>query len=345
MVDSNLQRILRTLVVLMTEGSDYNFALLNELVSDHNIVLEGGRGRKTVRARLLVQGPDHVIEKLLAIGWHLGEQNGFDTSLEQVWDADDDETRVDIAKALTETLREGFSVYAVDDLQIGIDVFGSFGAREQMPWKRFCPLAAHDCRVHRCVMWNDESCAFAQYFQLVVATLKQKEAQESRQMEEALRRRSEMERQEKDFEVPKEFLAASVEELAQELYELAKQHRIESDTTGPVIHRVLSLFWERKGVDDYRMPQEIRLKKSKVAEYAQYLRSEDRDKERENALTQERDALPELVTECVEWARSKSMRRVTKADLEIYMLDSGIELQPETTRMLYLQVNQKLGSR
>jgi len=69
------------------------------------------------------------------------------------------------------------------------------------------------------------------------------------------------------------------------------------------------------------------------------LRMEDKNKEK---IMIEREELPSLVDQCVDWARVNGLRSVTKADIETYLLENNLDIMKETQRSLYAMTNTKL---
>ena len=74
------------------------------------------------------------------------------------------------------------------------------------------------------------------------------------------------------------------------------------------------------------------------------LENEREIKEREQ-LEREKAELPSLINSCIDWAREHGLKRVTKADIEAFLLEKNIEILPQTQRALYAMVNVQLKSK
>ena len=62
-------------------------------------------------------------------------------------------------------------------------------------------------------------------------------------------------------------------------------------------------------------------------------------------LERERAELPSLVNSCIDWVREHGLKRITKADIEAFLLEKNIKILPQTQRALYAMVNVQLKSK
>ena len=145
-------------------------------------------------------------------------------------------------------------------------------------------------------------------------------------------------------EIPEEIKSATPEELAAELLSFAKKEFPEEERIW--IRDIATLFWRSKNLERWGLPPEVQLKIEKAEMLAQkQLDSEREIKEREQQLEKERAELPSLINSCVDWAKERGLKRVTKADIEAFLLEKNIEILPQTQRALYAMVNVQLKTK
>ena len=196
----------------------------------------------------------------------------------------------------------------------------------------FCPFFRDKCKANECVMWKDERCLIISFIEhLMTPPQTMRETQ-----------------------VPDEIASASPEELAAQLLSFAKDQSSDYlDDEGIYAEiRLWSLFWESKNVSGEDIPTEIKLKRQKAETLAArelQRESEVREKQREvrknEQLQRERTELPSLVSSCVDWAKAHGRKAVTKADVEVFLMDKDIAIMPETQKSLYARANVQLRSR
>jgi hypothetical protein len=61
-------------------------------------------------------------------------------------------------------------------------------------------------------------------------------------------------------------------------------------------------------------------------------------------LTEEKEELPSLVSQCVDWARVNSLKRLTLADVDTFVMEKELDLLNEIKRAMYAMTNVKLKS-
>ena len=197
-----------------------------------------------------------------------------------------------------------------------------------------CPFFKKKCLGNQCVMWKDETC-------LVVSFMENFVGQPPAEFERPEPLGFEMETRE--VEVPTEIKLATPEELAAKLVDFAKKEFPDEDRIW--IRNVAQLFWGSKKVSRYGMPPEIQLKIEKAEILAQkQLEKEGEVKERE-ILEKEKVELPSLVSSCVDWAKDHGLKRITKADIDAFLLEKDIEILPQTQRSLYAMANVEIKSK
>ncbi|MCQ5373719.1 MAG: hypothetical protein NO515_01650 [Candidatus Methanomethylicia archaeon] len=118
-----------------------------------------------------------------------------------------------------------------------------------------------------------------------------------------------------------------------------------SEDEGYSYHTAFRYFWESKGVQDFLLPSEARLKIQRVEFLAERELIKESESERKRKLQEQKDELPSLVSQCVDWARANGLKRITLADLDTFLLEKDIDLLHEIKRTLYSMVNLKLKTK
>lgn len=72
------------------------------------------------------------------------------------------------------------------------------------------------------------------------------------------------------------------------------------------------------------------------------LKMESRHEER---MLQERQEVPSLVDQCMDWARANSLSRLTKSDCESFLIEYDLDVLKETKDRLYAIANTKLKAK
>ncbi len=189
-----------------------------------------------------------------------------------------------------------------------------------------CPFFKGPCHGNECVMWKNEECLIASFLQHVAVA-----PEENTPLpEEAIQRTgSGLLFQREEAEVPEWLKSSTPEELADEILDWKRKEFSEGGCFG--FHAISQYFWSSKGVETFLMPLEVQLKVQKAESLAE---KEIRKKEKEE--------LPSLVNQCVDWARTNGLRRLTVADVETYILEKNLGILQETKRAIYAMANLKL---
>lgn len=200
-----------------------------------------------------------------------------------------------------------------------------------------CPFFKKKCLGNQCVMWKDETCLVVSFMENFMSQLP-----EEFERPEPLTHLG-FESETREMEVPTEIKLATPEELAAKLIDFAKKEFPDEDRIWR--RNVAQLFWGSKNVSRYGMPPEIQLKVGKVEMLAQKELEKEREvKEREN-LEKEKTELPSLVSSCVDWAKDHGLKRITKADIDAFLLKKDIQILPQTQRDLYAIANVEIKSK
>lgn len=205
----------------------------------------------------------------------------------------------------------------------------------------FCPFLREKCKGNECVMWKNEKCVLVSFLENVQKGVPLPEEDMST-LEEGIER-SPMSLHREEAEVPDWIKKRTPEELAVEMLEFMKKEFPEDE--GFSFHTASSYFWESKGVQEFLMPSKTRLKIRRAEFLAQREIKRKAEAERKRKLKEEKDEIPSLVGQCVDWAKDKSLKRVTLADVDAFLFEKDLKLMPETKRTLYAMANVKLKSR
>ncbi|MEM3787060.1 MAG: hypothetical protein QXZ59_06720 [Nitrososphaeria archaeon] len=96
-------------------------------------------------------------------------------------------------------------------------------------------------------------------------------------------------------------------------------------TTG---YHGLELFWENKGINKWMLEPKLRFKVEKVEALVEQKRIE-----------KEKELLPKLVEECLKWAQDNGLSRITKSNIDYFLIEKNIELTRTSRDVLYNKVN------
>jgi hypothetical protein len=188
-------------------------------------------------------------------------------------------------------------------------------------------------------MWKDEKCLIVSFLGQVSEGVESPEEEVVSSSEASLPSRFSLGREE--AEVPKWLKRITPEEIAVEILEFKEREFPEGHVN---FHTISRFYWSNKGIEKFLMPTEIEMKISKaelMAEREMLRKEETQKKER---LGREKEELPSLVSQCVDWARLKGLRRLTLADVDTYALEKDLDIVKETKRSLYAIANLKLKS-
>ncbi len=185
----------------------------------------------------------------------------------------------------------------------------------------FCPLIKDECKKDECVMWGGAECLVVEgivhcrvFSHAVTAGEAPEEVVES----------------EADVKV----LHAADEDLADEAFRCLAQKGFQSET---------QFFWRSKGVDKFFGPATVREKISRVEEILDKRMEEARLEREQHKREEERSRMPELIEQCLRWAKQNGLTKVQNADAESFLCDVRIELCDSfNKKMLRIKVSEKL---
>jgi len=198
----------------------------------------------------------------------------------------------------------------------------------------FCPFFKETCKGNECVMWRDEACLIVSFLQI---------ASEGVPSPEQIMETSRIEIHREEAEVPDWIKTRTAEELAVEILEFKKKEFPEDEYLG--LHTISNLFWEKKGIEHYQMPSEIRLKINRANILARTQIHREAEKQKKEQMQKEKEELPSLVSHCIDWARTNGVIRLTLADIDAYIFERNLDILKETRRALYAMANVQLKSK
>lgn len=203
--------------------------------------------------------------------------------------------------------------------------------------KNLCPFFKDNCHGNECVMWRNENC-------LLVSFLSRLSEVETPHEEESEPMKRGYESSQNEEEVPECLEGVTAEDLAVEMLEFRKKQFPEDEKIS--FHMVSRLFWENKGVRAmFFLPSEVQLKVDKANLLAQREITKQEDAQKRQKLEQEKEELPSLVSQCVDWARLKGLKRLALTDIDAFLFDKEISILKETKRILFSMANSQLKAK
>lgn len=195
-----------------------------------------------------------------------------------------------------------------------------------------CPFFRGDCHGNECVMWKDEKCLLVSYLQYM--------SEGDELPEEGISPLGEgIEREEVD--VPKWLKTSTPEEIAVEILEFKKREFPEEEH---FFHSMSHYYWSDKGIEKYQMPSDIQMKIEKAEMLAEREIRRDEENQRKERLKKEKEELPSLVSQCVDFARMNNLKRLTLSDVDTFVMEKDLDVMHETKRAIYAMANVKLKS-
>jgi hypothetical protein len=186
-------------------------------------------------------------------------------------------------------------------------------------------------------MWKNEECLIVAFLQGV-----QESASKSEDValpDETIEMRGQTFSRE-TAPVPKWLKTATPEGLAKEILEF-KDDEFPKDET---IHfgMLSQLFWSKKGVERFLLPLDVRLKIEQANIKAERQFEKEENDKKKAKLADEKEELPSIMCQCVDWAIINGLKRVTLSEIDTFLMEKDIDILYETRRMLYSTANLKL---
>lgn len=197
-----------------------------------------------------------------------------------------------------------------------------------------CPFFKETCHGNQCVMWKNEECLLVSFLQNVSSDSPLAEDTMPPSMVERIPFQRE------ETEIPKWLQTSTPEEIAVEILDFKKKEFPEDTYFG--FHTISRHYWSNKGFSKFLMPPEIQIKIEKAELLAEKeIRKEEETRIKER-FAKEKEELPSLVSQCVDWARINGLKRLTFADIDTYILEKDLDILKETRRAVYSVANLKL---
>jgi len=196
----------------------------------------------------------------------------------------------------------------------------------------FCPLINDDCKEAQCRFWQ-ESCLVYDFLlvfgNIVSAGLEGYGIGEVSDTEVT--------------SLSEDFRNTPIQQLANEFIEFCIDKFQELDYPSS---EMFKYFLETKDVrDQWSLKLNDRIFLDRVRSMAQNKTSRNQLQIMEELRIKEKERLPNIVNDCVEWARSHGFTRVRQSDVEAFLLENDISVLAETKRALYSMVNVNLKSK
>jgi len=202
----------------------------------------------------------------------------------------------------------------------------------------YCPFIRETCKGNECVLFRNEGCVIV----TLLGGLREKE-EEGAPLYEADTDRTVAVLDRRERDAPDWIKGTTPEELAAEMLEFMRREFPDDQLVA--FDTASRFYWESKGIQDFLMPFNVQMKMRK----AEYLAEREADKEADagmkKRLQEEKDELPSLLSQCIEWTRANGLRRLTLADVDTFILEKDLTLMSKTRRALYSMANLRLKSR
>ncbi len=122
------------------------------------------------------------------------------------------------------------------------------------------------------------------------------------------------------------------DELAKEMVEFAYKEFPDSLTE---FYNIADAFWQSKGLRVFSSDAKSRLKMDKVKQMA--------EKEvMSSVISKEKEQLPKIIEECISWAKGNGFNKLTRANLQAFLLEKELNLSYQTQDALYIKANFEL---
>jgi hypothetical protein len=90
------------------------------------------------------------------------------------------------------------------------------------------------------------------------------------------------------------------------------------------------------------LPLDIRLKIDQANIKAERQFEKEENEKKKARIADEKEELPSISCKCVDWATLNGLKKVTLADIDLFIFEKDIDILYETKRALYSMANLKL---
>ena len=185
----------------------------------------------------------------------------------------------------------------------------------------FCPLIKDECKKSECVMWNDGKCILIEAIKEIAYGYASPE--EPHDIQPKI-----------DTKPKIDLNKLSPEEIASMVLNFFKEKLPNRSPKQASSTEVISMFLEERGFNLFSLPTKLRFK---IEEARDIILSKIADEERK--------MMPQLIKECVEWAKSNGLKKVRQTDIELFLIERRIKLTYESQKLLYAKVNMELKNK
>jgi len=195
--------------------------------------------------------------------------------------------------------------------------------------QRYCPLSRGDCSGERCIFWVENDCRLRILAEMYAPppSILEEIGKEEEPKQVALMKLEK----------------ASAEELSEELVKFTKEQFPAIERSGIDLYRAKDAFWLERGVESTsELEPQIRLKIRRAEMLAERKLEREKVMMEKARVEEEKKQLPALIDECVMWAKSSGLSRVTKSNIQAFLAEKEIELSDLSIDILYTKTNQKL---
>jgi hypothetical protein len=133
--------------------------------------------------------------------------------------------------------------------------------------------------------------------------------------------------------LPKQLSTKPIEQVVDEVLRFLKDQY--GDLPDFPDKTALDAFWESKGIERWQLDGKARLFLDRVAGLVVQRLEEERRK-REN------QKIPDLIQECIDWAKENDLRKLTKSNLKAFLAEKGEQLSKNSENIVLFKANLEL---
>jgi len=195
-----------------------------------------------------------------------------------------------------------------------------FGKKESS----FCPIIKDNCKKAGCKFWRMDDCSLAVFFETQGVTF--------------FNQLAELDEIEKNKENEKSTDYSWLEKTSEEkiINEMIEYSLKEFPDEKYLSYSFKNIFWQSKGLGDkYNFPTDIKIKIEKVESKADNLFQKKIEE-------QEKEKIEDTIENCFNWAKKYNSTKLTKSDVNAYLLEIGKSFSTTSKDIIYSKVNMKL---
>jgi len=166
-----------------------------------------------------------------------------------------------------------------------------------------CPFFRENCHGDECVMWKNEGCLLVSFLSGISEGITHLD--KGQELNGAM-----LERQ--IVEPPRWLKTSTPEAIAEELVDFKKEFGEGVRSVSSISH----YYWSNKGVETYLMSPDIQMKIQKAELLADVEIRKDPETQRRDRLAKEKEELPSIVSQVVDFAKDNGLKSLTLADVD-----------------------------